>query len=402
MTGMGPESERHPGTAVRARTHDVVEDLWSPEDLAELSPASDSIARFREKFGEVAGINGKLTFMASGRQALRHLLSNLPPDPKRRDVLLSAFNCPVVPEAVRAAGYRPVFYDFSSALGNVDWNEVAGRIDIRVAAVIVSHFFGAPADADAIRQTARKAGVCVIEDCAHAVGASIRGVPVGSLWDAAVFSFNYGKPISLCGGAALVLNSDAAKEISPPPDAVDEATERREIEMYMEAVAAGRRAIQPVPAPLELMRRVFRRLGLMTPLTPRLAHGLGPVRAALGLVSLSRWNRTRAIRNANADFIFAQGIPSWHLPEAALPSWLRLRSTLRDKAALIDASYRLRARGFRAGNINWPVIDDGARHVPWATQAAGHGIDVPIHQNMTAEDFAFVTEVLAPLAMQPR
>jgi dTDP-4-amino-4,6-dideoxygalactose transaminase len=376
--------------------------MWGLEDLAQLSPAADSLARFREKFTETAGISGKLTFMTSGRQALRYLLSTLSPSRGRTDVLLSAFNCPVVPEAVRAAGYRPVFYDFSSACGNVDWNNVARRIDTRVAAVIVSHFFGAPADAEAIRQAARMAGVCVIEDCAHTVGASVQGAPVGSIWDAAVFSFNYGKPISLCGGAALVLNSEAMKELSAPVHCVDEATERREIEMYMEAVAAGRRAIRPVPAPLELMQRVFRRLGFMTRLTPRLARGLGPVRAALGLISLSRWNRIQAIRNANAEFIFAQGIPSWYLPPAALPSWLRLRSTLRDKQALIDASYRLSARGLRAGNINWPGIERRASHMPWASQAASYGIDVPIHQNLTADDLAFVADVLAPLVMQPR
>ena len=402
MTGMGPESERQPKAAARARAHDVVEDMWGSEDLAQLYPASDSIARFGERFAEAAGISGKLMFMPSGRQALRYLLSNLPADPGRTDVLLSAFNCPVVPEAVRAAGYRPVFYDFSSAMGDVDWQSVANRIDTRVAAVIVSHFFGAPVDAEAIRQATREAGAYVIEDCAHTVGASVRGVPVGSLWDAAVFSFNYGKPISLCGGAALVLNSDAMKELTAPPNDMDEAAERQEIEMYMKAVAAGRRAIQPVPVPLEFMQRLFRRLRLMTPLTPRLAHGIGPVRAALGLVSLSRWERTQAIRNVNADFIYSQGIPSWHLPKSALPSWLRLRSTLQDKRALVHASVRLRERGFRAGNINWPAIDPGAHHVPCAAQAAGYGIDAPINQNMTTEDLAFVAEVLAPLVMKSR
>ncbi|MFC3650361.1 DegT/DnrJ/EryC1/StrS family aminotransferase [Dyella humi] len=378
-------------------THDVVEEIWSPADLDQLRPEPDSVTRFRERFADMGGLTGEVVFAASGRQALRQLLARLPRRPERRDVLLSAFNCPVVPDAVRAAGYRPVFYDFSSVRGNVDWDQVATDIGGSVAAVIVSHFFGAPADAEALRERTQKAGVFVIEDCAHAFDASIRGAPVGSLWDAAVFSFNYGKPISLCGGAALVLNAAALRGISMPCREADESVERDETAAYLKALSAGRRAIAPVVAPLDLVRRILRRMRIMTPLTPPLASGFGPLRAALGLASLSRWREVRAVRNANADLVASCGIPLWHVTTGAQPSWLRLRATLRDESVLREASTRLRSRGFRAGNINWPKIDPDCGPAPWARQAARCGIDVPIHQNMSADEIAFIIEVLAPL-----
>jgi len=379
---------------------DVVEEDWTAKDLAQLRPTPDSIAEFQAAFSMTAGIAGKLWFTSSGREGLRSLLAALPRDPDRTDVLMSAFNCPVVPAAVRTAGYRPVFYDFATSRGEVDWSGVASRIDSRVAAVLVSHFFGAPADAEPIRDRARHAGVHVIEDCAHAIGGSLRGIPVGSLWDAAIFSFNYGKPISLGGGAAVVLNSDALRDITLPVVRVEEALERREIAAYLKSVTAGRSAVAPVPVTVEFGRRVGRRLGLMTPVTPPLARGVGPLRAELGILCLSRWPGTQGARNANAAFMASRGIPLWNLPEGALPSWLRLRLTLQDRRAVKAASRRLRDRGFRAGNLNWSTVDPRADDLPWAERAAAYGIDAPIHQNMTVDDLASVAEVLGSYSVE--
>lgn len=376
-------------------SRDVVDENWTAEDIARLSPTRDSTAEFHAAFSRAGGFAGKLSLVSSGREGLRGLLAALPRGPRRTDVLMSAFNCPVVPAAVRAAGYRPVFYDFSSPRGEVDWGGVASRIDSRVAAVLVSHFFGAPADAEPIRDAARHAGIPVIEDCAHALGASVRSRPVGSLWDAAIFSFNYGKPISLGGGAAVVVNSDAFCDLSFPAARVDIEAEQREIAAYLRSAMAGRAAIRPVPAALDIGRRLFQRIGLMTRFTPPLAQGIGPLRAALGLLSLSRWPETKAARNANAGYVAARGIPLWHLPAGATASWLRLRLTLQDRRCMEEASGCLRSRGFRAGNLNWPATDREARHLRWAQVAAANGIDAPIHQNMNGDDLDFMIGVLS-------
>lgn len=380
------------------RRCDVVEENWTQQDIAELCPSSDSISKFQDKFMEVGRITGKMYLMASGRQALEYLIASLPHHHGRTDVLLSAFNCPVVPKAIRAAGYRPVFYDLSSTQGDVNWNEVAKNISARVAAIVITHFFGAPTDAEPLRSITRKAGIYVIEDCAHTFDASIRGTSIGSIWDAAIFSFNYGKPISLCGGAALVLNTEATRFISPPVNNTGGIDEYLEIGKYLKALAASKRAISPAPFPLDFVRRVLRRLKLKTPVTPRLAQGVGTIRAALGLVCLSRWHQTQLVRNANVNYLAKRDIPLWHLPNDVLPSWLRLRITLRDKEAVRYASNQLRKRGYRAGNFNWPSVDNRAKHLLNASQAAACGIDIPIHQNMTIEDLEFVGDVLAPFA----
>src|SRR5205814_9837896 len=71
-----------------------------------------------------------------------------------------------------------------------------------------------------ILATARRHGVAVIEDCAHALGATYRGRPVGTLGDAALFSFQTLKPLNAFGGGlALIQDGRVARAVR---DAVDQ------------------------------------------------------------------------------------------------------------------------------------------------------------------------------------
>ena len=56
-------------------------------------------------------------------------------------------------------------------------------------AVVPTHLWGLPCDMDGILEVAHRHKLVVIEDCAHALGASYRGQPVGTIGDAALFSF---------------------------------------------------------------------------------------------------------------------------------------------------------------------------------------------------------------------
>jgi len=71
--------------------------------------------------------------------------------------------------------------------------------------LIVVHLFGQPARMDEIMAMARRHGLFVIEDCAQAVGASYRGIPVGVIGDCGTFSFYPTKNLGGCGeGGAFV------------------------------------------------------------------------------------------------------------------------------------------------------------------------------------------------------
>ena len=124
------------------------------------------------------------------------------------DVLITA-NAGVPPvAAVVAAGARPVFCDVDPRTHTLEPAEIDRRITARARAVVVVHLFGYPAAMDEIVQRARRHGLKVLEDCAQAHGARYDGRLVGTLADAAAFSFYPTKNLGALGDAGAVLTAD--------------------------------------------------------------------------------------------------------------------------------------------------------------------------------------------------
>ena len=113
--------------------------------------------------------------------------------------------------SVVARGCRPVFADVDPQSGNISAETIEPLITSKTKAVVVVHLAGWPCEMDDVRALADRHGLKVIEDCAQAHGAEYRGRPVGSLGDAAAFSFCTDKIISTGGeGGMLTLHDEAA------------------------------------------------------------------------------------------------------------------------------------------------------------------------------------------------
>jgi dTDP-4-amino-4,6-dideoxygalactose transaminase len=110
--------------------------------------------------------------------------------------------------AAVAVGARPRCADVDRVSGNVTAETVAAAISLRTRAVVVVHLGGWPADVDAIRELCRGHGIPVVEDCAQAHGARLRGRAVGSLGDVAAFSFCQDKIMTTGGEGGMITTSD--------------------------------------------------------------------------------------------------------------------------------------------------------------------------------------------------
>lgn len=116
--------------------------------------------------------------------------------------------------AVSHTGARPVPVEPDEQTFNLDPNKIEEAITPRTRAIILVHLYGQPADADAINQIARQHNLKVIEDAAQAHGANYKNRRVGSLGDAAGFSFYPGKNLGAFGDAgAVVTNDDALAKV---------------------------------------------------------------------------------------------------------------------------------------------------------------------------------------------
>lgn len=102
-------------------------------------------------------------------------------------------------------GARPVFADIEEGTFNLDPARVEAAITPRTRGLIVVHLFGQPAPMDELLAIAARHQLFVIEDCAQAIAARYRGVPVGTLGDCGTFSFYPTKNLGGCGeGGAFV------------------------------------------------------------------------------------------------------------------------------------------------------------------------------------------------------
>ncbi len=100
----------------------------------------------------------------------------------------------------------PVFVDCQPVTFNMDPDLMEERITDRTRAVVVTHIGGLPAQMDRICRIARRHGLIVIEDCAHALLARYRGRYVGTWGHIGSFSFQASKQLSLGDGGMAITN----------------------------------------------------------------------------------------------------------------------------------------------------------------------------------------------------
>jgi perosamine synthetase len=171
-----------------------------------ISSGGPFVRAFEERFAALTGCTHAIA-CSSGTTALHLALAALGIGPGD-EVIVPAFTMIASANAVAYTGATPVFVDAEPAAWNLDPAAVAAAVTSRTRAVVVVHTYGAPAEMDAIRAVATRHGLAVVEDAAEAHGAAYRGRPVGSLGDAATFSF-YANKIVTTGEGGMVTTSDA-------------------------------------------------------------------------------------------------------------------------------------------------------------------------------------------------
>ena len=128
------------------------------------------------------------------------------------EVIMSAYNCIVVPEAVTFAGYKPVFVDIESDTLNITLDNIKKKITPDTRVIIATHLFGIPCQIDELQEFGRENGFLVIEDAAPAMGAEFDGQLAGHFGDASVISFHSSKVIAGETGGALLTNDENLAE----------------------------------------------------------------------------------------------------------------------------------------------------------------------------------------------
>ena len=147
-----------------------------------------------ESFGQRA------VYTTSGRTSLYTILKALHL-PSGAGVGVPLFCCSVVSDAIAQAGLVPVFLDITSDDYNISPEDLEKKRK-RIAAIVVVHMFGHPADLEGISRVCGD-GIPVIEDCAQSLFSEYKGHAVGFQMTASFFSFRSGKYLSAGEGSAI-------------------------------------------------------------------------------------------------------------------------------------------------------------------------------------------------------
>lgn len=124
------------------------------------------------------------------------------------EVILPSFTFSSVANAVLRQKAKPVFCDVLEDTLNIDPADAARRITKRTRAIIPVHYAGVACDMKALRAIARPRRIALVEDAAHAVGASAGGKALGSIGAAGCMSFHATKNVTCGEGGAFITSDD--------------------------------------------------------------------------------------------------------------------------------------------------------------------------------------------------
>jgi perosamine synthetase len=166
--------------------------------------------RFEERFARAVGAKHAIA-VSSGTAALHLALRVLGVQPGD-DVVVPTYTFTATAEVVTYLGARPVLADVDPDTGNLRAEDVAAVLTPKVRAVVPVHLAGLPCEMDSIRELAEGADFKILEDAAHAFPAREGRHAVGTLGDAAAFSFYATKNLTTGEGGMLTLGDDAAAD----------------------------------------------------------------------------------------------------------------------------------------------------------------------------------------------
>lgn len=171
------------------------------------------VEEFEQQYAEFFNVKHCVS-CANGTDAIYIAMKALGLQPDD-EVITTAHSWISTSETVTQAGGRVVFCDTEEDYFTIDPAKIESLITPKTKGIIPVHLYGQAADMDPILEIAKRHNLWVIEDCAQAHLATYKGRTVGTMGDAATFSFYPGKNLGAMGDAGcLVTNRDDIAEFS--------------------------------------------------------------------------------------------------------------------------------------------------------------------------------------------
>jgi dTDP-4-amino-4,6-dideoxygalactose transaminase len=296
----------------------------------------------------------------------------------RDEVIVPSLTFVATANAVVYTGATPVFADITSESDfSLSPEDVAGRITDHTRAIIVVHYAGYPVDMPAILELAERHGLDVVEDVAHAPGASLAGRPLGGWGRIGCFSFFSNKNMTTGEGGMLTTDDERL------------AHRLRLLRSHgMTAITWDRHKGHAWSYDVVLPGHNYR---------------MDEIRAAIGRVQLSKLLRQNERRRSLDDYyrqLLAAAIPEIGIPYRSHPgvSACHLRPILlperADRRRFMEA---MKVRGIQT-SIHYPPVHQFSHyqslvakpHLPVTESVARREVTLPLYPGMSEDDVSTV------------
>lgn len=181
---------------------DYVESIWQSGWLTNGGPLVSELENKLKNFLEVE----ELLYVTNGTIALQMAIKALG---LVGEIITTPFTFVATPNSIAWEGCTPVFIDVDPQSWNLDPNKIEAAITDKTVAIMATHVYGNPCDVDAIDAIAKKHGLKVIYDGAHAFGVKVNGKPIFEYGDASTCSLHATKWFHTVQGG-LIFTKDPA------------------------------------------------------------------------------------------------------------------------------------------------------------------------------------------------
>lgn len=181
-----------------------IKELWDSRWLTNMGVKHQQLQQQLEAYMDVPHV----TLFTNGHIALETAIEAMG-FTEGGEVITTPFTFASTTHAIVRNGLVPVFCDVDPDTYTMDVTKIEALITDKTVAIVPVHVYGNMCDDDAICAIARKHGLKVIYDAAHAFGAAYKGKNAGALGDASMFSFHATKVFNTIEGGAVCFHDDA-------------------------------------------------------------------------------------------------------------------------------------------------------------------------------------------------
>ena len=161
------------------------------------------VCQFEERFSDHFRLPNVLA-MSSGTAALHAALTLAGVQPGD-EVISTPMTAEPTNTSILYCGAKVVWADVDPLSGNADPDSIRQNLTAKTKAIVVVHYAGYPVRLAEIRAIADEFGITLIEDCAHALGATYDGKPIGTVGHFSIFSFQAIKHMTTVDGGMLTV-----------------------------------------------------------------------------------------------------------------------------------------------------------------------------------------------------